>query len=109
MRLMVQQQGLPSSLQSYVKARVFAQLQVAADPAAAAAVTRWEDLPSDLRNATAVLEAVNPAAPGGKSKVFLLGVSHVSKVRPCFLSLGSSQLVSSSSTVHVAKSATLQR
>lgn len=55
-------------------------MQVVTSTAAAPAVTSWEQLPADLRNATAVLEAPNPAAPGGVTRVFLLGVSHVSKV-----------------------------
>jgi hypothetical protein len=54
--------------------------QVASTSAAAAPVTSWQQLPADLRNATAVLEAPNPAAPGGVTKVFVLGVSHVSQV-----------------------------
>uniref|UniRef100_A0A383WD58 Uncharacterized protein n=1 Tax=Tetradesmus obliquus TaxID=3088 RepID=A0A383WD58_TETOB len=51
-----------------------------ASTAAAAPVTSWQQLPTDLRNATAVLEAPNPAAPGGVTRVFVLGVSHVSQV-----------------------------
>ncbi|KAF6254495.1 hypothetical protein COO60DRAFT_1703286 [Scenedesmus sp. NREL 46B-D3] len=53
--------------------------KVASTPAAAP-VTSWQQLPTDLRNATAVLEAPNPAAPGGVTRVFVLGVSHVSQV-----------------------------
>lgn len=37
------------------------------------------DLPPQLRNNVAVLDAPNPAAPGGKTKVFLLAMSHVSQ------------------------------
>jgi hypothetical protein len=51
-----------------------------ASTSAAAPVTSWQQLPADLRNATAVLEAPNPAAPGGVTRVFVLGVSHVSQV-----------------------------
>eukprot|EP00882_Tetradesmus_deserticola_P028141 GHRQ01031329.1.p3 GENE.GHRQ01031329.1~~GHRQ01031329.1.p3 ORF type:complete len:115 (+),score=24.41 GHRQ01031329.1:2127-2471(+) len=51
-----------------------------ASTSAAAPITSWQQLPSDLRNATAVLEAPNPAAPGGVTRVFVLGVSHVSQV-----------------------------
>ncbi|PNW74532.1 hypothetical protein CHLRE_12g492350v5 [Chlamydomonas reinhardtii] len=36
-------------------------------------------LPPSLRNAVAVLEAPNPTAPGGKTSVYLLAMSHVSK------------------------------
>lgn len=37
-------------------------------------------LPKTLRDSVAVLEAPNPKAPGGKAKVYILGLSHVSKV-----------------------------
>lgn len=36
-------------------------------------------LPPSLRNNVAVLEAPNPTAPGGKTSVYLLAMSHVSK------------------------------
>lgn len=37
-----------------------------------------------LRDSVAILEAPNPASPDGKAKVYVLGVSHVSK-RDCEL------------------------
>lgn len=43
-----------------------------------------------LRDSVAILEAPNPASPDGKTKVYVLGVSHVSK-RDC-------ELVSSNSS-----------
>jgi hypothetical protein len=42
------------------------------------AVTEVE-LPADLRNAVVVLDAPNPDVPGGVTKVYLMGMSHVSK------------------------------
>jgi hypothetical protein len=41
-------------------------------------------LPKKLRDSVAILEAPNPQAPGGKAKVYVLGLSHVSK-RDCDL------------------------
>lgn len=38
-----------------------------------------QQLPPDLRNVTAVLTAPNPGAPGGRTLVYVLGMSHVSK------------------------------
>ncbi len=49
---------------------------------APSAVTCREQLPPELANAVAVLQAPNPAAPGGMTRVFVLGVSHVSE-RSC--------------------------
>lgn len=43
-------------------------------------ITSLQQLPQDIRNATAVLEAPNPAAPGGTTRVYVLGASHVSQV-----------------------------
>ncbi|GFH28814.1 uncharacterized protein HaLaN_27365, partial [Haematococcus lacustris] len=37
-------------------------------------------LPDSLLNSVVVLDAPNPAAPGGVTKVYLLAMSHVSKV-----------------------------
>lgn len=37
------------------------------------------ELPEDLRKVTAVLTAQNPDAPGGRSLVYVLGMSHVSR------------------------------
>jgi hypothetical protein len=37
------------------------------------------ELPPSLKNNVVVLDAPNPAAPGGVTKVYLLGMSHVSK------------------------------
>lgn len=37
------------------------------------------ELPPSLRNNVAVLDAPNPDAPGGVTKVYLLAMSHVSK------------------------------
>jgi hypothetical protein len=37
-------------------------------------------LPPSLKNSVVVLDAPNPEAPGGVTKVYLLGMSHVSKV-----------------------------
>eukprot|EP00879_Flechtneria_rotunda_P015305 GHRR01015999.1.p1 GENE.GHRR01015999.1~~GHRR01015999.1.p1 ORF type:complete len:671 (+),score=251.32 GHRR01015999.1:265-2277(+) len=51
-----------------------------ASQSAAAPVTSLQQLPGDLQKAVALLEAPNSAAPGGTTRVFLLGVSHVSKV-----------------------------
>lgn len=48
--------------------------------APASATTSLQHLPQAIRNATAVLEAPNPAAPGGKTLVYVLGASHVSQV-----------------------------
>ncbi len=36
-------------------------------------------LPDELQNVTAVLSAPNPAAPGGRTLVYVLGMSHVSR------------------------------
>ena len=36
-------------------------------------------LPPSLRNSVAVLDAPNPSVPGGVTKVYVLGMSHVSK------------------------------
>jgi hypothetical protein len=41
-------------------------------------------LPKKLRDSVAILEAPNPKAPEGKAKVYVLGLSHVSK-RDCDL------------------------
>lgn len=43
-----------------------------------------DDLSKYLNDTCAVLEAPNPAAPDGKAKVYVLGISHVSK-RDCEL------------------------
>lgn len=37
------------------------------------------DLPADLQNPVAILEAKNPDAPGGVTKCFVLAISHVSQ------------------------------
>lgn len=36
-------------------------------------------LPEELQNPVAVLEAKNEHAPGGKTMCYILGISHVSK------------------------------
>lgn len=38
-----------------------------------------ELIPAHLANSVAVLEVPNPSAPGGKTAVYLLGISHVSQ------------------------------
>jgi hypothetical protein len=43
-------------------------------------ITSLQQLPPDVAKATALLEAPNPNAPGGKTQVYVLGVSHVSRV-----------------------------
>lgn len=45
-----------------------------------APITSLQQLPTDIRNATALLEAPNPSAPGGSTRVWVLGASHVSQV-----------------------------
>lgn len=51
-----------------------------AAPSSAARVTSLQQLPQDIRNATALLEAPNASAPGGSTRVWVLGASHVSQV-----------------------------
>lgn len=55
---------------------------IAAPPTGASApvITSLQQLPRDLANATALLEAPNASAPGGTTRVFVLGASHVSQV-----------------------------
>ncbi len=43
-------------------------------------ITSPDQLPAELRKAVATLSVPNPAAPGGATQVWLLGVSHVSRV-----------------------------
>jgi hypothetical protein len=60
------------------------QQQQRSPPAIAApaggAVSSLQQLPQDIRNATVLLEAPNAAAPGGTTRVYVLGASHVSQV-----------------------------
>jgi hypothetical protein len=43
-------------------------------------VSDLQQLPQDIRSATALLEAPNASAPGGVTRVWVLGASHVSLV-----------------------------
>ena len=53
--------------------------------AQATVTTKQSQIPRTLRNNLVTLEADNPAVPGGKTAVYLLGVSHVSEVRQACL------------------------
>lgn len=73
--------ALPSSIQMglLLCARAAAAAAAAAAPPAAQRPESPQQLPVELRDVTAVLSAPNPEAPQGRTLVYVLGMSHVSK------------------------------